>query len=101
MDFLIENWKWLTALALGLIELILLLVFKKRPQINVQGFLESLCDWISQAEKSYSVGTDKMDYVLKCAKVYLSDMYDEKQVRSIVEWILTLPEKKKEKKDEK
>lgn len=101
MDFLIENWKWLTAIGLGLLELILLLIFKKRPQINFRGFLESICGWILQAENKFTVGSEKMSYVLACARTYLGEFYDEKSVRAIVEYVLTLPQKKKEKINEK
>ncbi len=97
MDFLIENWKWIATLAIGLIELVLLLVFKRKPQIKYVGLVSYLCDRILEAEKRYTFGSEKMLYVLQCAKSYLGEMYDEKTVRNVVEYLLTLPEKKKEK----
>lgn len=97
MDFLIENWKWLATLAIGLIELILLIVLKRKPQVNYVGLISYLCDRILEAEKKYTVGSEKMLYVLQCTKSYLGEMYDEKVVRQCVEYLLTLPEKKKEK----
>lgn len=101
MDFLMENWKWIATLSIGLIELVLLLVFKRKPQVNYVGLISFLCDCILEAEKKYTKGSEKMLYVLECAKAYLGEMYDEKTIRNCVEYLLTLPEKKKEKTNEK
>lgn len=94
MDFIIENWKFIVYLAIGLIEIILLLVFKRRPQIIDNGFMAKLSEFILDAELKYVQGSDKLKYVLEQAKIYLADKYVEADVKKLVEYMLTLPQKK-------
>ena len=94
IEFLTENWKIIAVLGSFLVELVLLLVFKKRPEIIDNSFLLRLCEWIDAAEKKYLIGQDKLNAVLEEAKKYLGDKYVEKDVKSMVEYVLSLPEKK-------
>lgn len=97
IEFLTENWKLIAILGAILVELVLLLIFKKKPQVLDNSLIFDLCTWIAEAENLYSVGSDKLHYVLTKAKVRLGDLFDEKSVTKIIEWLLTLPEKKEKK----
>ena len=94
IEFLTENWKLIAILGAILVELILLLIFKKRPEIIDHSFYIKASEWILEAEKSFDKGADKLKYVLQCAKQYLGSNYSEAAVKEIVEWILTIPQKK-------
>lgn len=96
IEFLTENWKLITILGAILIELILVLIFKKRPTVVDSSFYSNLCIWIEEAENKYggSSGVNKMAYVLTRAKEEFGDYFNEARVREVVEWILTLPKKK-------
>ena len=97
LNFLTENWKLIAIIGSIVIELILILVFKKRPEVIDNSFLVRLCEWIAIAEKKFILGSDKLAYVLEEARKYLGDRYTEKDVKTMVEYILTLPEKKEKK----
>lgn len=94
LNFLVDNWKLIAIIGSIVIELVVILVFKKRPEVIDNSFLVRLCDWIDYAEKHFKVGSEKMSYVLAEAAKYLGDKYSERDVRTMVEYILTLPEKK-------
>ena len=53
IDFLVSNWKILAALFGLVIEIILVLVVKKRPKIIDNSFLFRCAEWINEAEKIY------------------------------------------------
>ena len=89
MEILIQ-YKEVTAVALAFIlEVICILLFKKRPKIVDNSILFHLCDWIMQAELEYKKGSDKLSFVLKKAKDYLGDDYVEADVKKVVEYILS------------
>lgn len=94
LNFLTENWKLIAIIGAILVELVIILVFKKRPEVIDNSFLIRLCLWIEEAEKKFVAGTDKLDYVLSAAKNYLGEKFSEKDVRNMIEYVLTLPEKK-------
>lgn len=94
LNFLIENWRFVAIVGSIIVELVLILVFKKRPAIIDNSFLVRLCEWIAIAEKKFCLGSDKLAFVLEEAKKYLGDKYSEKDVKTLVEYVLTLPEKK-------
>lgn len=94
IDFLVSNWKFLAALFGLMLEIILVLVVKKRPKIIDNSFLFRCAEWINEAENIYQDGKEKLAYVLSKAKEYLADNYNEKSVTEIIEWILTIPQKK-------
>ena len=100
MEFLVENWKWLVSILLIIVETVLVIVLKKRPQLKDNSLIANLMIWIDAAEKQFKLGTNKKDYVIAQAKDYLGDDFDEKTVSYLIEEILSLPQKK-EKKDEK
>lgn len=94
MEILIQ-YKEIISIAIGvLLEIIVFLVFKKNPKVIDNSLVTHLCDWIAQAEAKFKVGSDKLNYVLEEAKKYLGDSFIEKDIRNMVEQILTLPEKK-------
>lgn len=94
IDWLTNNWKLFVIIAAILIDLILVLVFKKRPQVVDNSFITHLCSWILEAEKKYRNGADKKKYVLECASQYLGEKFSEKEVSLMIEYLLTVPEKK-------
>ncbi len=94
MDFLIQYKELITVLGAFVIEVVVFLVFKKRPKIVDNSFITHLCGWIKEAESKYKVGSDKMNYVLEKSKDYLGDNFIKNEVKSMVEYILTVPEKK-------
>ena len=94
IEFLTNNWQFVAACVVGILEFIFVLIFKRRPKIVVSGLLFELACLIEEAEAKYKDGIDKIHYVLENAKALCGDAYDETQIRNIVEWLLTLPEKK-------
>lgn len=98
MDFLQSNWKWLTYVALVVAEIIFVIFFKKKSTIVDSSLLSHLCIWIDEAETSIGAGKgkEKLEYVLGKCSLYLGDLYVEKDIRKYIEFLLSLPEKKKE-----
>lgn len=94
MEVLIQYKELISIVIVAIIEIVVLLIAKKRPQIVDSSLLAHLCDWILEAEDKFKVGSDKMQYVLDHAKVYLGEQYVELQIRNLVEHLLTMPEKK-------
>lgn len=94
IDWLTDNWKLIVIVGAILIDLILVLIFKKRPQVIDNSFITHLCGWIQEAESKFKIGADKKRYVLDAAAKYLGDKYSEKEVGLMIEYILTIPEKK-------
>lgn len=94
LDFIQANWSYLATAVLVVLEVILF-ILKKRPQVVDNSFISLICQWILEAEVKFKVGSDKMCYVLDQAKLYLKDNYRETEIKNIVEYLLTLPEKKR------
>lgn len=94
MQFIIENWQFFVALFCGILELILLIVLKKRPEVVDTSLFADLVEWIYIAESRFKIGEEKMAFVLDQAKEHLKERYVEKDVRELVEFILSLPQKK-------
>lgn len=101
IEFLTNNWKVIAILAAIVIEIIVVLFFKKRPTIVDTSLVSKVAQWIQEAEQLYSVGSDKLNYVLMKARVHLGELFDENSITKLVEWLLTLPQKKEVKKHEK
>lgn len=94
VEFLTQYKDVFCILGVAIVQVIILVLSKKRPQIVDNSFVVSLCDFIREAEEKFRIGSDKMNYVLDKSKDYLEDSYNESQVKKMVEYILTLPEKK-------
>lgn len=94
LDFIVQHWTIFVYVGCALIELVILLVFKKRPKVIDNSILLKVAEWIEEAEVQFRQGKDKLDYVCQKAANYLGDLYSEKDIVSLVEWLLTLPEKK-------
>ena len=101
MDFFIENWRFFVMLACVIIEIVLLLVFKRRPQLIDNSILYHLSVWIQEAEVRFVSGSEKLDYVVSKAKDYLGDKFNRENVISLVEYVLSLPQKKEGRNNEK
>ena len=95
MEILIQYKEIFSIAVVAIIEIIVFLVFKKNPKVIDNSLVTHLCDWIFIAEDKFKVGEDKMQYVLSEAKKYLGDeQFIESDIRKMVEFLLTLPEKK-------
>ena len=94
LEFLTENWKLIAIIGCIVIEAIILLIAKKRPEVVDNSILVRICEWVDLAEKKFLKGEDKLSFVLEEAKKYLGDKFVQKDVISMVEYVLTLPEKK-------
>lgn len=94
LDWLTANWNVVAVIGSIVLEFVILLITKKRPEVIDNSLLIRLCEWINKAEATLKLGPAKMSYVLNEARQYLGDKYVEKDVRKLVEYILTLPEKK-------
>ena len=94
MQFIVDNWQFFVALFCGILELILLIVLKKRPEVIDTSLFADLVEWIYIAESRFKIGDEKMAYVLEQAKERLKERFVEKDVRELVEFILSLPQKK-------
>lgn len=73
---------------------VLILLLKRRPQIIDEGFVAKVCQWILDAENKFKLGSDKLDFVLDKCKEHLGSSYDYAHVRALIEYILTIPQKK-------
>ena len=94
VEILTQYKELISIVGVAIIEIIVLLIAKKRPQVIDNSLLFQLSRWVLEAEKQFRIGADKMNFVLKRAKEYLGDDYVESDVRKVVEYILTIPEKK-------
>lgn len=94
MEFLIENWRFFVMVACVICEIILLLVFKRQPKIIDNSILYQLSVWIYEAETRFKLGSEKLEYVVSKAEQYLGENFNRKSVVSLVEYILSLPQKK-------
>lgn len=94
MEVLLQ-YKDLIAIGLAaIIEIVIFLVFKKRPEVVDNSFVVHLCQWIDIAEHKFKNGEDKMQFVLDESKNYLGEKFIKDDVKNMVEYLLTLPEKK-------
>lgn len=96
VDFLSNNWKWLSALLVGLIELVFI-IFKK--PYKVYGYYLDFVNWVNEAEKEFGDGhgEDKLEYVYqKYIRKYSDTNYTfaRTTVKNAVEKILETPQKK-------
>lgn len=94
IDWLTANWKLIVVIGAIIIDIVLALIFKKRPQVIDNSFLTHLCNWILEAENKFKIGSDKKNYVLDQARQYLGDKFSERDVSLMIEYLLTVPEKK-------
>lgn len=94
LDFLIQYKELLTLALAVVVQLVLFLVFKRRPKVIDNSIVTKLCIWILNAETKFRHGKDKLAFVLDEAKKYLGDDYVESDVKKLVEYILTIPQKK-------
>lgn len=94
VEILTQYKELISIIAVAIVEIVVLLIAKKRPKVIDNSFVTKLCDWIIAAEDKFRNGSDKMIYVLEQAKTYLGDEFVESDVKKMVEYILTIPEKK-------
>lgn len=93
LEFIQTYWSYIATGLLFVLEVILF-ILKKRPEVVDNSFITLLTQWILEAEKRFKVGSEKMDFVLQQAAQYLGDKFNKKEVKTLVEYLLTLPEKK-------
>jgi len=109
IQFLLDNWKLLLIIIFGVVEFILLLVFKKEPVFNLEDKIISdiydvLPGLINDAEKEYP-GKGKGDYKLRYVLKKLISLHPELfsldgnylgMFKHYIERILSTPQKKEE-----
>lgn len=103
-DWCIDHVDLLIPIAFGLVEFIILIIFRKRVKIqefvlNDSSFTNRIVDLIKAAESIYGDGhgKEKMDYVLNqmCSNCSpLTRNFTESLVRARVEQVLETPQKK-------
>lgn len=96
IEFLTENWKLILTVGLIVVEMVLFLVFKKRPTFIDNSLFSKICRWIEQAEVIYGPGNGekKLEYVMNQAHSDLGVYFEPSRVEEVIEWVLSLPQKK-------
>lgn len=97
VEFIVENWQ----LAVLLLTALLVILLKKRP-VNTtvdNSLIAHLVSWVIDAERLYGPGhgDEKLKFVIEKARLYLGDLFNEKDITAMVEFILSSPEKKEKK----
>lgn len=98
VEFFVENWQLLVKLAVLLLTALLVILLKKRP-VNTtvdNSLIAHLVSWVIDAESLYGSGhgDEKLKFVIEKARLYLGDLFNEKDITKMVEFILSSPEKK-------
>lgn len=98
VEFIKENWTFIAPLLLLLVELILFLC-KKRSKVEIidDSLVAKACDLIYEAEIRYGKGNGdkKLAYVINSLIADKPQLKaNEKQLHDLVEFLLTLPQKK-------
>lgn len=94
ITFIVNHWKVIALAVVVLLEIVIL-ILKKPTKILDNSFIAAVAGWIEEAEHQFVKGEDKLNYVLEKASAYLGDAYDRTAVKNVVEWLLTLPQKKR------
>lgn len=98
MEFFLQYKEIFSILLVGIVEVVILLICKKRPQVVDNSFLANISNWILEAEAKFKLGSDKLRYVLDKSKNYLGENFVENDVKALIEYVLTIPEKKEKRK---
>lgn len=99
LNFIKENYSWLIIVFIAIVESIFVVLFKKRSFILYKGLFEELVPLIIEAEVQFpghDRGKEKRDYVVN--KYLEKNPYmksQEDHIYFVLEWLLTLPSKKK------
>ena len=93
-----ENWiVWIPCL-LGLVEFLVLLIFKKRPKIVDSSIYPEIIAYVQEAEQVYGSGYGKEKLIYVCKKIAqyrgISDIVAMVCYRSFIENVLNTPQKK-------
>lgn len=94
IDFLKAYYREIISLVLLVFQTVLLLIAKKNPKVIDNSLIVRLCNWIREAEGIYVNGSDKFDYVINKAREELGESFVYSEISNLIEWILSLPEKK-------
>lgn len=96
INWLVDNWKFVSTCAISIVSFILLLVFKRRPSIRLFGdtYYKCLITFINEAEAKFGAGHggEKLNYVLNRFSAEFGSWTF--QVMADVESLLSTPQKK-------
>lgn len=99
IQFIVDNWQFVSSAAISIVTFILLLIFKRRPCIIDNSQYKDLLVLINEAEKKFGNGhgDEKLNYVLD---TYLNfkglekSYWNVSSVKHLVEYILSSPQRK-------
>ena len=106
VDFIVNNWQFLAALVVAIVQIIILLVRRNIKLVDsaLTGLMSVLPGYINQAESFASDGKDKFNFVLGQSVNYLVEATGKDQayvinkyyviIESLIEAILSTPQKK-------
>ena len=92
VDFLSNNWQFISAALVVILNTILLLFRRNKTYDN--GILSDIIPLILQSEFTLETGKDRLKYVLTHFPYDSHPSVDEAKVKTYVEYILSLPTKK-------
>lgn len=93
IDWIVGNWQFVSSAAISVVSFILLLIFRKCKLVD-NSLIYHICGWVAEAERKFINGDDKKVYVLEKAKNYLGEDYSKSDVGALIEYVLSLPQKK-------
>lgn len=95
VNFIKEYWQFICAGILFILQLIILFIKRKKPEVMGDGVLDVVEHLVNEAEHLFGkfVGEDKLEYVVRgVQKIYPTATREA--IVSRVEFLLTLPQKK-------
>lgn len=98
-EFIVNYWEYISCGILFILEIIILIVKKRsKTEIVDNGLFKAVCDAVAEAENRFGAGNGevKLNFVLaKLSSRYIdNDLISSDMLKSIVEYVLTLPTKK-------
>lgn len=95
LNFLVNYWQYISVALVVLLELILMIIKRKKVSVLPEGLLNFILTSICEAEIKFGTGhgTEKLSFVLnKVSETYPTVSSDA--VKHIVDFVLTSPTKK-------
>lgn len=95
VNFMRDNWQFIGSGLVLVLQLLILFIKRRKPEIMGDGILDAVEHLVLEAEKLFGkgVGEDKLEYVVR----HVQKMYPTASAEAIknrVEYLLTLPQKK-------
>lgn len=95
LDFIVNNWQYLSFALVVLLEFVLLIIKRKKTVSIPEGIITDLINLINEAEVKLGAGNgkDKLEYVINTILIKYPCL-DISAIKEAVEFILTSPQKK-------